>query len=117
MDTLHVLNVADSLDPNGRRDFVNNGIIKVSFPASDMRQAQEVTIPLVDDDFKEAQESLLVLIDQNFTIPGVTVEFLRDGIALITIADDDCKQQLCHSLLNYIQQYLASHIIYSTREI
>ena len=84
--------IADSLDSSGRRDFINRGTIYVYFNASNTRQSQEVEIPIVNDEYNEASESFLVLIDQSIIIPEEILVFLRDGIALVTIADDDRKQ-------------------------
>ena len=46
----------------------------------------------MNDEYNEARESFVVVIDQNITIPEEVPEFLRDGIALITIVDNDRKQ-------------------------
>ena len=81
----------DSIDPRGRRDFVNNGVIEVTFPPSRERISQEIIIPIVDDEYNEAPESFLVLIDPSFRIPEEVPDILRNGIALITITDNDRK--------------------------
>jgi len=63
----------------------------VFFPASRERISQEIIIPIVDDEYNEAPESFLVLIDPSFSIPEEVPEFLRNGLALVTITDNDRK--------------------------
>ncbi len=80
----------DSLDSNGRQDYVNNGPIYVFFNASTQRQSQDVEIEIVEDSFNEASESFLVVIDQGgIVIPEQVPEFVREGIAVVTIVNDD----------------------------
>lgn len=55
------------------------------------RQVQEIIVPIVDDPYNEASESFLVLVDPDFDIPEAVPQFLRDGIALVTIMDNDRK--------------------------
>lgn len=81
----------DSLDPSGRRDYINNGPIHLLFNVSNERQSQDVMIEIVDDEINEAAESFLVIIDQGITIPEEVPTFIREGISVVTITNDDRK--------------------------
>ena len=85
------------MDGSGRRDFVRNGTIEVTFSPNINIQQQEIFIPLVNDQINEAEEGFLVIFDQDrFAIinPEVTVQdIIRGGITVVRIMDDDCKPQ------------------------
>ena len=83
----------DSIDDNGRRDFVRNGTIEITFPPSNNIQEKEVLISLVDDQINEAEEGFLVLVDaDNIFIPEEVVDLIRDGVTVVKIVDNDRKQ-------------------------
>ena len=65
----------------------------------------DINITLVDEDINEAEESFLVIIDRNVIIPEDFPTFLRDGIALVNIENDDRKLSIITS--NYGEEQVA----------
>ena len=82
----------DSADPNERSDFIISDPILVTFPPSIENQAQEVSIPLVQEDINEATEGFFVMvISENISDPTLAVDLVRGGVTLVRISNDDCK--------------------------
>ena len=82
----------DSADPNGRRDFVRNGPIEVTFTPSDNIQDQEIFIPITQDDINEATEGFFAILEPvDLLDPTREVTLIREGVTLVNIRDDDCK--------------------------
>ena len=84
----------DSDDPAGRRDFVRNGPINVTFPPSSGIQDQEVFIPIVQDNINEAVEGFYAVVEPvDLLEPTREVTLIREGVTLVNIRDDDRKSQ------------------------
>lgn len=88
-----MLNINIPDEPDGRKDFVRNDPIRITFSPSSSYVEQSVAIPLVNDDINEAEEGFILLIE--IEDPGNTestsddIMLARDGVALIEVTDED----------------------------
>lgn len=79
---------------NGLQDFVEDSIT-VTFPAttSGTEVVMTVNIPFINDDTNEADEGFYLLVTVNTLLSDpadvANAEVLRNGVALVTIRDDD----------------------------
>ena len=81
------------MDPGGRRDFIRSAPIHVMFTPSFDPQDQKFSIPIVQDNINEATEGFLAVIEAVDSIHEVTL--IREGVALVSIRDDDSKTCSC----------------------
>ncbi len=80
-DNTHTSVTADRQDFNASIEF------HVPFNASDFREEAQVFIPYLDDGIDEAEEGFLIIVEMGANTPPF--DFLNEGVALMTITDDD----------------------------
>lgn len=76
---------------NGSRIDFDNTIQQVIFPPSQGIAEQTITINLVDDVINEDQEGFYIRMIVTESGPSDQITFVRNGIALIRITDNDRK--------------------------
>ena len=84
--TLHELIIGD-----GTRNDFDNAVQQVVFQPSPSISEQSVSLNLVDDVINEAQEGFYVMIEVMESGPTDQINFVRNGIALVRINDNDRK--------------------------
>lgn len=92
-----------SLDNNLRKDFVRSTKI-VTFEPSESFAEKTVLLDLVDDQINEATEGFFAVLQVDDSLAEAedesNVQFIRNGVALVVIVDDDRKLHvlLIHTL-------------------
>lgn len=83
-----------TVDENGRKDFYRV-LETVIFPAGMSQKEVMVFLPFYDDDINENTEGYLAMVRINESASDpqdvVSANYIRNGIALIVINDDDRK--------------------------
>ena len=89
-----------SVNVNGRQDF-DNTVHEITFPPSSMNAEQTVFIQYHDDEINEPLEVFFVVVraDNDTLDPSDSVEYIRNGIALAVIDDNDRELVFMHSNL------------------
>lgn len=94
-DTLpFIVHITFAVELNGLQDFVDNRIT-VTFPqtSSTAEVVIPVTIPFINDDTNEATEGFYLLVTintlQSNPLDVANAIVLRNGVALVSIRDDD----------------------------
>lgn len=86
------LHISKLVELSGRRDFERNVTTNLTFGSGSRNEERLIHIPLVDDNINEADEGFLLVIEiQDSGSPTTSddITLVRDGIALIVIADND----------------------------
>ena len=82
-----------AVDPQGRKDF-NNTVQRITFSLSTSSEMMVVRIDIFDDAINEADEGFLIVVgvdpaaSNQQEVSNVTLD--RNGVALVTILNDDC---------------------------
>ena len=76
---------------DGSRIDFDNTIQQVIFPPSQGIAEQTITINLIDDVINEAQEGFHIAMIVTESGPSDQITFVRNGVALIRITDNDRK--------------------------
>ena len=96
---------------NGRQDY-DNTVQSVTFPPSTETAQRSVLIPYTNDEFNEATESFLLLarVVEATANPAdiADLEYIRSGIAVAIIEDDDGK------LTNWMNRRLPTYLATSS---
>ena len=84
-----------AVEQNGRQDFIRNAKT-VTFDPSDSFEEKNVILEFLDDDINEATEGYFALlrVDEESSSNSEDMdklEYIRDGVTLIVINDDDGK--------------------------
>ena len=77
---------------DGSRNDFNTTVQQVTFQPSTGNVDENININLVDDIINEAQEGFFVVIEVVQSGAGDQINFVRNGVALIRINDNDGKQ-------------------------
>ena len=82
-----------TLAVDGTRNDFDNTVQQITFPPNPANAEQILTINLIDDTINEAQEGFYVMIRVVQSGPTDQITFVRNGVALIRITDNDRKYQ------------------------
>ena len=90
---------------DGTRNDFDSTVQQVTFAPSQANSEQILSVNLVDDTINEAQEGFYIMIQVVQSGPTDQITFIRNGVALIRITDNDRKYQAIETLIVHIITY------------